>query len=97
MNKTALHLYWLKCMEKDKYNKMCLGSNEYSVEVLTLCNLLEWMNIDYQLNKHASYYYTWWYRHNKINKCASFRTHSDPKGKAIWLVSNCMHLSAIKE
>ena len=42
-------------MVKDKYdNKMCLGSNEYSVEVLTLCNLLEWMNIDYQLNKHAT-------------------------------------------
>ena len=44
-----------------------------------------------------------WYRRNKIIKHVSIGTHGDLKGKefvigsAIWLLGNCMQLSAIKE
>ena len=38
-------------MVMDKYgNTTCLGPNKYSLEVLMLYSLLEWININYQLN-----------------------------------------------
>ena len=58
---------------------MCLGWNGYSLEVLdAVYSLLEWMNIDHQLNYGVLFYYT--AVANKINKRTCIGNH-EPKGK----------------
>ena len=47
---------------------------------LTLCSLLEWMNIDYLLNESATTIQNDTGATRYI-KCVSIGTHSNPKGK----------------
>ena len=81
----------------DKYgNKTHLGWNEYSLEVF------EAVYIAFRMDKWMFNYYRRQYRHNRIGKWASVRTHGNPKDKdsiigiVMWLLGNCMRLRAIR-